>query len=253
MWWKILLGLVLLVAAGATVALRAGARRMGAWIDREVEAMIEALPPPATAPVSLDRFHGLPAPVRRYLATVGVEGRPPVDFARLRHGGSFSPDGGGRWMPSRGEEYFTRRPPAFLWAASIRAAPGLSVLARDTYAGGSGNMLVTLAGLVPIQDVRGPELDAASLLRWLSELPVLPSALLPDEHLSWEAVDDSSARARVRHGGIEVSGVYSFGDDGLPTGFSARRYRTEGDRQVEREWEGWYRDYREVEGLLVPG
>lgn len=254
MWWQILLALAILVVLGTGAALWIGARRMDDRIDGEVRAMIAALPGEAdTAAVSLERLPELPAPVRRYLEAAGIEGRPPPAFARLRHGGTFSPDGGGRWLPVRGEEYFTARPPAFLWAASVPAAPGVSVLVRDRYVGGEGQMLVTMGGLFRIQEVEGPELDRASLLRWLSELPVLPSALLPDERLSWEAVDDTSARVTVRDGSVEASGVYLFGPDGMPSGFRARRHRTEGDRQMLRDWEGWYRDYREVDGLRVPG
>lgn len=83
-----------------------------------------------------------------------------------------------------------------MWDARIRSAPLLDVRVRDSYLGGAA-MLGKLAGVVPVVDRAGsPELASGALLRYLAELPWLPMALLPGGGLSWQAVDDSTARAR---------------------------------------------------------
>lgn len=253
MWWQTALALLGGVVLLLATALRMGARRMDALVEAELRRLREDASPSGPAIVSLAEAEGLPEPVRRYLQVAGVDGRAPLDFVRMRHGGTFSTDGGERWRPIRGEEYFSADPPGFLWSASIPVAPGVAVRARDRYLEGEGAMLVTVGGLLTLQDLRGPEMDEASLLRWVSELPVMPSALVPDERISWEPVDASSARVRCRDRGLEVSGVYRFDPDGLPTSFTARRYRSEDGEQVLRGWRGWYGAYRRVDGVAVPG
>lgn len=253
MLWKSLLAALLATIATVSVTMAIGAWRMRARVERELAPMVEALTAPDTTPIDLDAYTDLPAPVRRYLVAAGVDGHAPVNFVHLRHGGTFSTDNGETWLPVRADEYFTADPPAFLWSAAITMVPGVPARVRDRYAAGAGSMLVTLGGVLTMDEVTGPRLSTASLLRYLGELPVFPTAMLPGEGLSWEAVDSASARVTFRDAGMEVSGVYHFGQDGMPARFTATRYRTEGGDQVQRPWEGWYRDYRDMDGLRVPG
>lgn len=252
MFLRTLLAAVLatMIVVGITMAV--GAWRMRARVERELAPMVEALAPPDTTPIDLSAYE-LPAPVRRYLEVAGVEGHTPVRFVHLRHGGTFSTDNGDTWLPVRADEYFTTDPPGFLWSAAITMVPGVPARVRDRYAAGAGSMLVTLGGVLTMDEVTGPHMSTAALLRYVGELPLLPTAMVPGERLAWEAVDSASARVVYRDGELEVSGVYHFGEDGLPDAFTATRYRTEGDAQVQRSWEGWYRDYQEVDGLRVPG
>src|SRR5262249_26952957 len=91
------------------------------------------------------------------------------------------------------------------------------------------------------------------LLRLLSDLVLFPTAFLDARYVSWATVDDTHARATLRVNGREVAGVFAFGDDGLPRGFSARRYYDTGRGTPElREWSGDYDDYRAAGGMLVP-
>ncbi|NIP81939.1 MAG: hypothetical protein GWM90_23065, partial [Gemmatimonadetes bacterium] len=76
---------------------------------------LAAAAPTEDEAIDLARYPGLPEPVRRYLDWAGVDGRTPIDAARMRHGGTFSTDNGESWLPIRGEEYFTVAPPGFIW------------------------------------------------------------------------------------------------------------------------------------------
>lgn len=114
-------------------------------------------------------------------------------------------------------------------------------------------MFVSLASSFTLADRRGPEMDQGSMLRLLSELVLLPTTYLDERYVTWAAADESKARATLRVNGREVAGVFEFGGDGLPVGFSADRYFDTGDGRAElRPWSGEYADYRAVAGLLVP-
>ena len=53
-------------------------------------------------------------------------------------------------------------------------------------------------------------------------------------------------------GELEVSAVFHFGPDGLPTRIGAERWREVDGRQVLTPWYGEAREYRRVSGVLVP-
>jgi hypothetical protein len=94
--------------------------------------------------------------------------------------------------------------------------------------------------------------DKGELLRLLGEMVLIPSAFL-ERHVSWSAMDERRARATLRVNGREVNGVFEFGEDDLPRRFSADRDRDLGDGEtVSTPWSGEFRDYRQIDGLVVP-
>lgn len=189
-----------------------------------------------------------PAPVARYQA-IAVGAHDPIRTARLEHGGTFSMKAGATARPIKGTQLFTADPPGFVWFGRIRLLPGLWVDARDMTIDGKGSMRVLLDDTVPLVDVSGPELDQGSALRLLAEMPWFPTALFDARIVTWSAIDATHARATLTMGGEEVSGVFEFGDDGLPATMTAQRFADSGEL---RPWGGHYRDWRTVDGLVVP-
>lgn len=190
----------------------------------------------------------LPPPVARY-HDVAVGDRAPVRTLRLRHGGTFCMSANGKSLPIRGRQVFTADPPGFVWAGRIRMAPGLWVDARDMCIEGRGTMRVLVDDTLKLADASGPELDQGAALRLLAEMPWFPTALFDARTVSWAAIDDHSARATLRIDGLEVSGVFEFGADGLPLRMTAERFTDKGEL---RPWGGTYRSFRTVSGMCVP-
>lgn len=190
----------------------------------------------------------LPPPVARYRA-LAVGDRAPVRTLALRHGGSFCMRPGGKEAPIQGCQLFTADPPGFVWTGRIRMAPGVWVDARDMSVGGEGSMRVFLDDTFPIADARGPQLDQGAALRLLAEMAWYPTALFDARTVRWSAVDADHARATLRLGEREVSGIFAFGPDGLPLQMSAERCDDKGE---VKPWGGVYRDFRAVSGMLVP-
>jgi hypothetical protein len=146
-------------------------------------------------------------------------------------------------------QLFTADPPGFVWHGSVTLGPGLWVDARDMLASGTGSMLVMLDDTVMLADAHGPQLDQGSALRLLAELVWYPTALFDRRSVTWAEVDASHARATLHLDGIQVTGLFEFGSDGLPVGMTADRFD---DKGVLRQWAGTYRDWRSVAGMRVP-
>jgi hypothetical protein len=244
-------GIAILAIAIAGAVFSVNGRRFGRRVAREARALLVAEGPPHT--LDPRRLEDLPGPVRRYLQKA-VGGRThAVRTVRLRHGGMLRPKLDGGWLPIRGEQYFRTDPPGFVWWGRVPVAPGLWIDARDRSVNGSGHMLVTLESSFTLADSDGPAIDQGALVRLFGEMAWFPTALLDERYVRWEAMDERRARASLRVGGHEVESVCEFGEDGLLARFLADRDRDVGGGRAERTpFSGACRDYREVEGMLVP-
>ena len=241
---------VLLVGALATIA-AVNSARFGKRVRRDVAELWEKLP--ESRPIDRQALGRLPRPVRAYLEKALGSRTSCIRTVRLQHGGTFRPALDGGWLAIHGQQYFSVDPPGFVWWGRVRLAPGLWIDARDRVLRGVGNMLVSAESSYTLADSSGPELDQGALLRLLGEMAWFPTVFLDDRYVVWSAVDDRHAKATLRLHGREGTGLFTFGDDGLPAMFSAERYRDLGSgKSLLTPFTGRLSDYRTVDGLLVP-
>lgn len=205
----------------------------------------------ASTPALGDLAH-LPAPVARYLGKAIDPGRRPIRHIRLQHGGGMRLKPDASWLALRGVQTLTSDAPAFAWWGRVRVAPGVWIDARDTLVDGHARMLIQLASTVTLGNVTGAELDQGAMVRLLGEMMWMPTALHDRRYVTWTAIDDASAKATLRFEGREASAFFHFGPDGLPARVSADRYREVNGKSVLTPWTGAARDFRKVDGVLVP-
>jgi len=242
------------VGAGTLLATVLAVRR---WRSRQSRRRVEALHRPAAtgrktavSPADLD---DLPTPVRRYLHSAIPEGRTLVDTARVEQTGQLrTGDASSPWYPFSATHHVTVAPPGFLWDATVRFAPLVTVSVRDSFCDGEGAGAVSLWGVVPLDSAgSSPELVEAELQRYLAEAVWYPTALLPREGVTWEPVDNQRAEATVEHGGVSASLTFAFDGD------EVRRVEGERYRRVEggfdrTPWTGHWDEYERRAGLRIP-
>ena len=235
------------VAAAAT-AMRLGRAGFERRIDDDADwVFVSGLSAPAD-PVRERDLDRLPEPVRRWLRWSGVVGRPIPATVRLRQAGDLRIGGGG-WVPFTAEEYYSTSPPAFVWKARIRMAPGVEVVGTDSYVDGRGRLEMRLLGVAPVARDSGPAVDEADLLRFLNEIMWIPAAALLPE-ITWEPVDDGSARATITNRGVSGTATFFFDVEGPLTTMVADRYDRETGAVVP--WSTPVRSYGELAGVRVP-
>lgn len=252
MFWKIVVVIVVLLVLGVGTTLFVADRLFDLSVQRTVERLArDQAQPPAAPPVR--GVDALPEPVRRYLRFAVPEGRAPIAYARMEHGGTFRLGPDEAWLPMRAVEHFFTRPPAFVWNARVRMAPGIAVAVRDSYVDGHGGVDARLLALVPVARATGPEVDASALLRWLAEAVWFPTALRGGPGLRWEAVDEAHARVVISDGALRATAVFTFAEDGRITAMESQdRYMSVGTAQVRTPWLGRYADYRAFGGVQAP-
>jgi Family of unknown function (DUF6544) len=242
-----LAGLAVVAGTGAELA---GHRAFARQIRRDVQALRARAAPGRAGVVTEDMLADLPEPVRRYLRYTGVVGRPFPGTVRLRQTGTIRLGPGQLWVPLDAEEHYSVRPPGFVWAGTARLGPFPVARARDMYAEGTGRMLVKVASLWPVVNASGEQMDQAEMLRYLNEMMWFPAAFLAG-NISFEPVDDSSARVTLTDHGRTVTGTLVFDQQGRLTDFVAQRYRTPGASDPDT-WSTPITGYGEFEGLRLP-
>ncbi|AUV83558.1 hypothetical protein C2R22_19500 [Salinigranum rubrum] len=261
---RVSLVLVTLATALALVALgrRREARATEGLVDRLLAGSAEA------AERGRDREDrtALPDPVRRYFDTALPEGSRTMDgvcveqAGRLRVGGPDS-----SWKPFTATHRATVRRPGFVWDATVSVLPLTPVRVRDAFVGGEGSSRVTLFGALPLGGATGSrELDEAALQRYLAEAVWYPAALLPEHGVSWEGVDDRTARATLVYEETTASLTFHFSEEADPAQgeeggetvvervHADRRYRAVEGGFEPTPWTGLWRDYENRDGVLVP-
>ncbi len=196
-------------------------------------------------------LEGLPEPVQKWLEGAGVAGKEKIKFARMLQEAEMRLNPGGRWMSLNAEQYITVEQPGFIWQARINAAPLIHISGRDVYKEGRGNMLIKPLSLVTIADETGFQIDQGTLVRYLAEMVWFPTAAISN-FISWEEIDENSARAVIRHGNIRVSGVFTFNNAGDPVSFSARRFGEFNGQFRMETWTVAMKDHQELDGFRIP-
>ena len=197
---------------------------------------------------------GLPVPVARYLDWALPQGKRILS-ARLQQAGILRTDArSDRWMSFEAEHLVAPPAVGFAWNARVAVAPFVHVRVRDALVAGQGSGRVSLlSAFLVAADGGTAEMNSGSLHRYLAEAVWYPTALLPSAKLRWSAIDENRALATLTEGGTTVTLEFRFADTGEVTGIYTPARWGSFDRGYKRlPWEGHFRNYEEVQGMVVP-
>lgn len=250
----------------AVIALVGGAAVPAAWLARararlrseHASLLGKLVDIPAGQPSGtfcMSSIADLPEPVVRYFRYALREGQPFIRVARYKQKGRLFADVRiKRWLAFEAIQVITPRSPGFIWNARVDVAPWFHVRVCDSYLAGEGAGQVSLLSAHTVADRRGgPEMNSASLHRYLAEAVWYPTALLPEAGVQWLAIEKNRALATLTDSGITVSLEFHFNDAGEVTRISTPgRWRSVKGGFALTPWEGHFREYQERAGIRIP-
>jgi len=167
-----------------------------------------ARPDDAPGTFAPDALEGLPEPVQRWLGRAIDPGARLARRAELTMHGHITI---GRRLPFTARQVLAA-PDGFIWAASAGIGP-LRITGFDRFTDGTGEMSWRLLGLVPVMNATGEDVSRSAAGRLAGEALLLPAGALAPWCRS-EAIDHSTALARIAVGGAEHRCTIDVAEDG---------------------------------------
>jgi len=195
---------------------------------------------------------GLPGPVQKWLRHSRVIGKPHIYLGKIIQKGEMKlkPDQG-HWMSATAKQYTDLTKPAFIWSTQVKMNPFIYFHGRDRFVNGKGEMLIKVNSLFNAVDAQGKKIDEGAIQRYLGEMVWFPSLAL-SPYVTWEAIDDTSAKATIKYMGTQGSGTFYFTSEGDFVKFSAMRFMgNEADSQ-RHEWILSVDGYKNFAGIKIP-
>jgi hypothetical protein len=220
--------------------------------DRAEMDRLLAMQPSAPSQFTADMVTGLPEPARRYFTFAITEGTPLFTVAQIEMQGQFSL--GNKEAPNYLDMEASQvlaAPTGFVWKMS-----GGSGVMRMSGSDGGRWTRFWLAGLAPVARLGGSADHTRSAFgRYVAEAAFwTPAALLPGQDVTWEAIDDNTARYTMMHEGIAQSVDVSVDAEGRPVAVQFQRWSNANPLGVHRlqPFSGFLSDFQEVQGFRVP-
>lgn len=202
-----------------------------------------------------DEISHLPEPVQRYFEHCGYIGKPLPMNAEVVWADShikMAPDK--KWMKLKTTQFNCVEEPFRIAYMKARMFGIIPFDGRDIYFSGHGHMYGKVANLITVFDEKDQEIAQSALIIILAEALLVPGYALAD-YISWEPVDENSAKARLAHKGIDVSGIFFFNEQGKMTRFetSDRYYLHPEKGNVLTAFSAEVGNYKKQGNLMIPG
>lgn len=201
-------------------------------VNNETAKMLENSSKTDINIVSEQMILDMPTIVQKWLLNSGIIGKEAVYNVYLEQDLQMlmKPEQK-EWSNAKAKQYFTIEPPAFNWSVNLKMNALVDVVGRDKFENGQGEMMIKMFSLFSVVNAKNDEkINQATLQRYLAELVWFPSASL-SPYITWEEIDDHSAKATMEFNKTKGSGVFYFDKNGNFKKFVAMRFKEIGDTQ----------------------
>lgn len=221
--------------------------------NAEIAQIWQTLEPrtPSIAAFSPDLIADQPEPVQRYFLHAIAPGTLLANAVYLTMKGMIRLAPNQEWMPLQAEELLSTV--GFVWQA--KAGQGmLQMQGADYYTAGTGRMRFSLWGLLPVVNAQSPDLIRSAIGRSVGELFWLPSVLLPQRGVSWQAIDDNTIQASLTLDNEPITLTFVIDNQGrlLKSSFLRWGDQTEDQHYANIPFGGEYQAEQTFGGYTIP-
>jgi hypothetical protein len=156
-------------------------------------------------------------------------------------------------MDIGGEAFFSVAAPGFVWRATTTYAPGIWLETFDYYVDQDSGMNLNLFSVFPLDNAHDDAIKTSSLFRYLACTPLFPMILGSAGFITWENIDDSTARAVITDKGRSVEAIARFNGRGWIENIEMHdKTIPETGRRVPGHFATRFSSYTKVEGYWIP-
>lgn len=221
-------------------------------IQLETNRLLSRNTTTATKIINENDILHLPDPVKNWLRKSGTVGSPFISYGQLTQKLDLQMKPHQKnWRTGVATQYTTIDSPAFIWTVEVPMNSLFYFQGRDKFENGKGEMLIKINSLINVVLAHGEKLDEGTLQRYLGEMVWFPSLAL-SPYLSWEQINDTTAKASMNYKGTKGSGKFFFDREGNFVKFMAMRYKDTSADAKRHEWVLTVDDYQIYSGIKVP-
>ncbi len=145
----------------------------------------------------------LPEPVQRYFLHAIQPGTPLANSVKLKMNGSFrlSPDK--PWLPMQAEQIISALK-GFVWKAKIGSGL-MKFIGSDYCFNHFGRTKFSIWGIIPVVNAHNQDITRSAIGRFVGESFWLPSALLPQNGVNWQVINDNTIEAIIKVDGKHIN------------------------------------------------
>lgn len=193
----------------------------------------------------------LPEPARRFFNFAIAPGTPLYTVAEIDMGGQFSLGSQEKpgYQPMQAQQILAA-PHGFVWRLNL---PGIIPVSGSDAARWTRFRIL---GFIPVARMGGDSDHSRSAYgRYVAEAVFwTPAAILPRAGVSWEGIDEHSARVTITHGALSQAVDVTVNADGQPVEVSFMRWS---NANPEKSFQlqpfgGTLSDFRVVQGFKLP-
>jgi hypothetical protein len=157
------------------------------------------------------------------------------------------------WSPLRARQHIAIAEPGFAWVAEQPGWLVPAVRVIDRFTNGHGALEVRVLGSIRVGKADGPDADVGEAMRYLSELPWVPDAILSNLSITWREADTNVMEAELSLPSRPVIVRFTFDDVGdVVEIVGLDRPDVSSDETILRTWRGVFSDYAEIAGRRIP-
>ena len=150
------------------------------------------------------------------------------------------------------EQWTLTRQAGIVWSAA-GSMYGLPVVVVDAFVAGRGVFDARLAATLKVAGGDGPDYDRGELMRWLSELPLHPDAILNATDLVWQQLDARTVSVTAQSASGPATLRFGFDENGdIVSMVADDRPMDRGGAAVPTVWRGLYAQYRQFGAYRLP-
>ncbi len=194
----------------------------------------------------------LPQPVQRYFLHAIQPGTPLANSVKLTMNGSFrlSPDK--PWLPMQAEQII-RALKGFVWKAKIGSGL-MKFIGSDYCFNHFGRTRFSIWGIIPVVNAHNQDITRSAIGRFIGESFWLPSALLPQNSVNWQVINDNTIEASVIVDGENLHLTFVIDSKGKVLKVSLPRWgdKTEDGSHTYIPFGGEVLSEQTFEGFTIP-
>ncbi|MBE9214139.1 hypothetical protein IQ247_15940 [Plectonema cf. radiosum LEGE 06105] len=194
----------------------------------------------------------LPQPVQRYFLHAIEPGTLLAKSVKLKMNGSFRLSTDKSWLPMEAEQII-RAFKGFVWQANIGSGL-IKFIGGDYYFNNFGRIRFSIWGIIPVVNAHNQDITRSSIGRLVGESFWLPSALLPQNCVSWQVIDDNTIEANMKVDDESVTLTFVIDSNGKLLKMSLPRWgdKTEDGSYTYIPFGGEVLEERTFGGFTIP-